>query len=204
MKVTLQFFLYLSLCLLSVYANALDVNITIKTEGGGKPKVIGQTNLPDGMKLMITISRKASSYRGQDHATVMNGVFQAGPFTQKGQPFNPGTYMIEVSSPLTALQPQSVRKVLGKEGKNLQGQYVDESSLGDKMVRYESTFEVGGGASEQLDSETRKQSEKELHKWWSETCKLSCELDRNVASRENTAFNWDSCYSECLANGRGY
>jgi hypothetical protein len=190
------------LSLLSASAFALNVNITTNIEGGGKPKVIGQTNLPDGMKLMIKISRKVSAYMAQDKATVLNGRFQAGPFTQKGQPLNSGTYTLEITSPFASLQPQPVRDVIGKDGGNLQGPYVGELPLNEQKVEYVDTFEVGDGALEQLDRKTRRRSEEESYKWWSETCELSCASDKKAAARGNTAFNWDSCFSGCMKMGR--
>ena len=59
-------YLAASLCLLSNAAHALNVTLSVKNEGDGKPTIIGTTNLPDGIELMITIARKESRYMAQD------------------------------------------------------------------------------------------------------------------------------------------
>ena len=51
-------------------AQALNVSLSAKTEGGSKPIVTGVTNLPDGTDLMITISRTESQYMAQDKVKV--------------------------------------------------------------------------------------------------------------------------------------
>lgn len=41
---------------------ALNVNMGVNAEGTDKPVVVGTTNLPDGIELMVTTRRKASGY----------------------------------------------------------------------------------------------------------------------------------------------
>ena len=49
----------------SKIAAALEPTITVDIEPQ-RPVVKGETNLPDGTELMVTVSRKESSYSAQD------------------------------------------------------------------------------------------------------------------------------------------
>ena len=57
-----------------------------------------------------------------------------------------------------------------------------------------------GVASEQLDREARKQGEEDSHKWWLESCETVCAISGEASLTDNKEFNWDSCYSKCLAD----
>jgi hypothetical protein len=188
------------LWLVAQATSAFSVSITTTLEGGDKPTVIGKTNLPNGTELMVTLSRKESSYMAQDKAVVSNGQFRAGPFSQKGTPLNPGVYQIEVSSPLAALQPQSVRAVIGQDGGKLEGPLAKKSQFGGKVVEYRSTTKIGtASASAQKDQVAREEAKKDRHDWWIQSCKDNCNLVSRYAAQRNEAFNWDKCYQKCLA-----
>jgi hypothetical protein len=85
------------------------------------PSIIGDTNLPDETKLMVSIKKPhlpnaaarlaaglamcedncipASGPKGQTlgtETTVLSGAFSAGPFSWNGKPFRPGSYEVEV------------------------------------------------------------------------------------------------------------
>lgn len=77
--------------------------MTAKPDGKDKPTIVGTTNLPDGIELMITLSRKENQYLAQDKTKVNGGTFRAGPFSEKGVGLNPGTYTLEVTTPLAEL-----------------------------------------------------------------------------------------------------
>src|SRR5687767_3086828 len=121
---------YVILALAPSAVGALNVTMTAKTEGGERPTIVGTTNLPDGIELMVTIRRKESSYMAQDKVRVKAGAFRAGPFSQKGAGLNPGTYALEVSSPGARLQPPQTWPVIGNDGAKLQGPLVKKSPYG--------------------------------------------------------------------------
>jgi hypothetical protein len=58
--------------------------------------------------------------------------FRAGPFSQKATGLNPGTYTVEVSSPLAALQPPQTWPAIGNDGAKLQGPLANKSPYGGK------------------------------------------------------------------------
>lgn len=172
-----------------------------KAEGVDKPIIVGATNLPDGIELMITVTRKSSQYMGQAKAKVNGGAFRAGPFSQKGSGLNPGTYAVEVIMPVTNVQPPPTWPIIGNDGKNLQGPLVKRSSFGGKIVEYKTSFKVGSGqASAAKDQGARAQAGKDKHVWWLQSCKDTCQLTQNLALKSNESFNWDSCYYKCVAD----
>src|SRR5690348_15544312 len=92
------------LFLASTHASALTVTMTATVEGEEKPVIVGKTNLPDGIDLMITVRRKESQYSAQVKTKVKGGTFRAGPFSQGGVSLNPGNYTVEVMTPVAAVQ----------------------------------------------------------------------------------------------------
>jgi hypothetical protein len=56
---------------------------------------------------------------------VKNGQFSDGPFTDKGTALRPGTYVLEISSPVAVYQPADVLAIIGPLGENMIGPLVD-------------------------------------------------------------------------------
>lgn len=189
------------LCIFSAtQASALDVAMSTKVLGGNKPVIVGTTNLPDGIELMITLQRKESNYMAQDKANVSGGSFQVGPFSQNGASLNPGTYTLEVSMPLANFQPPPTWPVIGKDGAKLQGPLAKNSMFGGKVVEYRTSFNVGGGASAEKDNAARALVDKDKHEWWLNSCKYSCDTTQNLANKQGAPRNWNLCYNKCVAN----
>ncbi|HSY75038.1 MAG TPA: hypothetical protein VK810_06180 [Dongiaceae bacterium] len=113
---------------------SFDVSL-IKTPDG-KVKISGKTNLPDEMELMLSLRNKASGYFAQDKVSVLNGKFESAGFSKQGDSLPVGNYDVSVSSPLPDLEPASVTSVIGKNGENLTGEFM-ESSMGSNMVNFE-------------------------------------------------------------------
>jgi hypothetical protein len=123
------------LLLVSAHASAFTVTMIAKAEGDDKPTIVGTTNLPDDIELMITLSRKENEYMAQDKTKVNRGAFRAGPFSQKGIGLNPGTYTLEISMPMAELQPPATWPVIGNDGAKLQGPLAKKSKYGGKTDR---------------------------------------------------------------------
>lgn len=145
---------------------SLEVRIKASISDEPRPMVRGTTNLPDGTNLEVWV-RKAwlpdGSLRlaaglaacGDDclpltapgpslnvlsvNATVANGQFEAGPFTDPPSKNTPpyhdardpprGRYILEVSA-WSARQPVNVREVIGQRGENLAGSLIERCCLG--------------------------------------------------------------------------
>lgn len=114
----------------------------------GKPIISGETNLPDGAELMITINTIATkeelaelglsdeemketryTTHGQDHVIVKDGKFTSSTFTKQGEKYEPNEYMVSVSMSIAQLQDESVQKIIGVNGENMTGDNVVESSI---------------------------------------------------------------------------
>lgn len=137
----------------------VQLNYTV-TNVGGKYKVSCETNLPDGMELMVTLDNSDTvaakygitakgekltdaefktlmdnSYNGQGTSKVENGKFEV---TFSGDNLLPGEYKLTISSTLAKLQKDaSVKEKLGNNGANLKGKYVVDTSDGNKLIRLE-------------------------------------------------------------------
>ena len=113
-------------------SNNKDVILQLKVETNGtlKPKITGETNLPDGTELMISLSGKTVKYDGQDKAKVQSGKFESSEFSLDGKNLQAGQYDIDVVMPIPAVQSPSVRAVIGEKGENLKGSLVKQGDLG--------------------------------------------------------------------------
>ena len=180
---------------------ALNVAITATTENASKPTVVGTTNLPDGIELMVTLTRKESNFMAQDKAKVMQGKFRAGPFSQKGQPLNPGAYLLEVMTPIASVQPPATWPVIGNDGDKLGGPLTKKDSFGGRIAQFKTTVKIGDGKpSGSLDQAAREQDKKDKHAWWLQSCKDICKMAQSLAQKRGESFNNDRCYYKCVAD----
>lgn len=106
------------------------LNFNIETDGTRKPKIIGETNLPDGTELMFSIEGKTVRYNGADKGTVQNGRFQSDTFSSNYNDLEVGQYLAEVLMPIAEVQTRAVRAVIGEKGENLKGSLVKKGSIG--------------------------------------------------------------------------
>ena len=103
---------------------ALDVRL--ERTASGKVQVVGDTSLPDEMRLLIGLRNPYTSYFAQDKVTVSSGGFKSAAFSNRGAALPAGTYEVSVSSPFPSLQPASVRSAIGQNGERLSGPAVIE------------------------------------------------------------------------------
>ncbi|WP_240422147.1 hypothetical protein [Paenibacillus periandrae] len=118
----------------------VTMNIKIEEEANKQVRVKGETNLPSGMGLMISV-KNDSGYLAQDSVRVLNGTFTSNAFSNKGNGLK-GNYIAEITSPTANTQPVEIKKVIGEDGKNLGGQFVKEDSDWGKRVRYSKQFTI--------------------------------------------------------------
>lgn len=112
----------------------VSIKIEIEKNAAGRVRIYGQTNLPDQMKFMVTLSNEQLQYRAQSHVVAKDGRFQSEWFTRRGNPVPTGNYTVELSSPLTQLQPKSVQLVIGEKGQYLTGNGVVTTQFGGKRI----------------------------------------------------------------------
>jgi hypothetical protein len=119
--------------------HGINVEISLAFEKGadGRVRVLGKTNLPQGMSLGLDLRNAESKYFAQDKIEVIDGRIVSSWFSDHGKPLAAGTYGIEVSSPLPEFQSEAVRKIIGRNGENLSGAV--RTSMGSKMVEYKTS-----------------------------------------------------------------
>lgn len=191
------------LLLASTQAFALTVTMNAKTENGDKPVVVGSTNLPDGIELMISITRKENQFHAQTKSKIVGGAFRSEQFSDKGTPMSPGVYTLEISMAVAMRQPSSVLPVIGDRGSKLQGPLVKNSGISElgKYVEYKTSFKIGSGqSSAEKDKLARAQDAKDKRAWKLQACKDGCAITQGAAKKRNELFDYDQCYKACSAD----
>ncbi len=160
-------------------AFAFVVTGNATTQGDpARPTVAGTTNLPAGTNLIVSILRKDRGYNAQAQCRVStDGKFTAGPYSEKGKPFSPGTYTIEVLMPLAAGQPSAVQSVIGGHGEKISGPFVHSGPGGlGKIVKYTSQFTIKGANSKADNVKARKKSEADDQAHFEKSCYETIDL----------------------------
>ena len=135
----------LAFAVLGVTAAQTPLTVTVEaaSSGGLRPYILGHTNRPDGTPLIVSLQPPREPNAAQRLAagipacspnclgaegqtTVDGGEFEVGPFGPPETGLNPGTYLLEITSPTADSQPSSVRKIIGDHGQWLMGPYVIE------------------------------------------------------------------------------
>jgi len=110
--------------------------MTISNTGGADPVIQGQTNLPDGTQLIVSLEKTNGPLMGQDNVTVSGGAFQTDQYSDHGNPYAPGIYTVEISSGEATIQPQSVQVIIGDHGQNM--------NLGGPVIADQFNLAAGG------------------------------------------------------------
>jgi len=130
-------------------AYAIDVAVQVEAQLNADSRVVvkGKTNLPQGTKLLISVSHAATGdIYGQADCTVdAGGVYRTVPIGPTSGLLE-GDYSADVTMPTANTQPVSVQKVIGDKGQNLQGKLVTEDVFGlGPAIETQQRFAVGGG-----------------------------------------------------------
>jgi hypothetical protein len=115
----------------SCYVEQIDnAHVTIK----------GETSLPADTLLLITLSCKEHAYIMQSKTSVQSdGSLSSEPFSNKKNQISglmAGKYIVEITVPIVNVQPDSVKLIMGRKGRNLVGEYVKQDSITGKTVNY--------------------------------------------------------------------
>ena len=106
------------------------LTFNVETNGTRKPKIIGETNLPDETELGGSIDSTTVKYNAGSNFFVRNGRFESETFSKNQNDLEAGQYTAEVSMPIAQVQTPAVRAVIGQNGENLKGSLVEKGSLG--------------------------------------------------------------------------
>jgi hypothetical protein len=124
----------------------INVSITMSVHGADRPIFSGTTNLPDGFQALASFEASGRIY-AQDKIVVQFGNYSIGPLRLAGGPFHPGPYTISIDSPLTELQPASVRQLIGPGGACLAGPFtipliLGGRDMGERGVHFKATTDI--------------------------------------------------------------
>ena len=62
--------------LLCPLLHAMQVKLGVTIEGDLQPAILGSCNLPDGMKLLVRVTRKESAFQSEMVVEVQSGKFK--------------------------------------------------------------------------------------------------------------------------------
>lgn len=92
--------------------------------------VDGESNLPDGYQLLVTVKQLGGTYEAQAQAVMIGGEFRAGPFSNRSRPLAVGHYVAEVNGAVASVQSARVKNAIGHLGEHLSGPAVRRSDFG--------------------------------------------------------------------------
>ena len=135
------------------------------------PLIIGETNLPNGTKVLVSVERPEIGYGGDYKSVVNNGKFQAGPFGSRNSDLRPGKYLLTVTMTSPFMQPDEVQLIIGKSGEKLKGKLI-QNSHGGKHAVYTGHIYIKGDTPKTTDAqEKRLRLSEDLGNFCHEGCK---------------------------------
>jgi len=188
----------LSLLLASFAAYATQVELTTTVEGDLQPTIKGLCNLPTGMRLMVHVARKESAFMFESSVEVQDGHFEVGPLLQGTGNLNPGRYQLEIMSVNPNDQPDAVKALIGSRGQELRGPLTRRYS-GATWARLLTTFDLGRGASAELDHARREQVRLSETRWWRKNCTDICAGGEHYAEQRWQHFDRPTCFKTCVS-----
>jgi hypothetical protein len=178
---------------------AMEVELSTEVQTPSRPTIQGTTNLPDGTKLTVIVSRKESAYRAETSTEVSSGRFVVGPLSQRGNELNPGVYQLEVGMLPAADQPLSVQQVIGRQGGKLSGPSVSREGAG-RAIRHSTTFQVGVVANPELDRMALERAKVSNTRWWKRQCRDICDNAERFERDRGREFSAPDCLKTCISN----
>jgi hypothetical protein len=188
-----------SLLIASPALHATQVELTTAVEGELRPTIEGNCNLPDGMKLIVRVTRKESAFESETPVEVQSGHFAVGPLMQANADLNQGEYHVEIMSVHPTDQPDAVRAAIGQKGQGLQGPLTRRYS-GATWVRVLTTFQIGRAANAELDEARREQVRLSQTRWWRKNCTEICSGGERYAEQRGKPFDRPACFKTCITN----
>jgi hypothetical protein len=131
-------------------------------------RIAGDTNLPDGTLLMLSLGR--GPVNGGDKVEVSGGKFSADVYPKEGASIPPGQYEVSISTPMGDLQPAGVKGQLGSDYEALTGPLLRFGSFGARLIQYETKVNLGGVVNPDADRAARKQAYREHEEFSRRSC----------------------------------
>lgn len=123
--------------------DALEVwfNLEISKNEDNTITAKGTTNLFDNASLLISIRNDERYLLAQNKSDVIDGKFDFGLFSRKGEGFSEGMYEANISLSLPSVQDREFVRKAGLEYENLSGEYVDRNGVGP-TINYTKKFNI--------------------------------------------------------------
>lgn len=177
----------------------MQVDLSANIQGERSPTIRGATNLPDGMKLLVRVTRKESAFRSETPVEVQSGHFEVGPLLQSGSDLNPGTYFLEIVSVNPSDQADAVKALIGRKGQELHGA-LTRRETGATLVRLLTTFQIGAAANPEMDRARREQVNLSQTRRWRKSCAEICSGGERYWQQKGEVFDRPACMKTCIAN----
>ena len=199
-KSTFLFWLEMAfLMMVSTALHATQVELTVAVESKLQPIIKAACNLPDGMKLVVRVTRKESGFHFETPVEAQSGHFDVRPLLQGSGDLNAGLYHVEIMSLPPSDQPEAVRAAIGQTGQELRGPLTRRYS-GTTLVRILTTFEVAGAVNSELDEARRAQVKLSETRWWRKNCTDICSGGERYSEQNGKEFDRPACFRTCLSN----
>ncbi len=131
----------------------VELTVTEDFDKENRLKFTGITNLPNETKLVLSVTGE-DEYSAQAKVQVNNGMIESEWLSNNGEGLVPGVYSLRITSQAAIIQPDSVQNIIGKQGENLEGEFVlSEETLG-KMIGYTYAFSTSDSQIVAIESET--------------------------------------------------
>jgi hypothetical protein len=167
----------------------------------GKAKISGNTNLPDGTKLLVGLQRTDIGYHADNDALVNGGKFQAGPFGSQKGALLAGTYVVEVMVPVSVVPPAGVRKVIGENYSQFTSPWKVRDWMGT-TIEYKARFVVGGKVDPQKVAAAKAGQQRATQQWLEDNCRSNPDLAAALAQQPITPLQRKALIDQCLAEVR--
>ena len=136
------------------FSDRVFIKAQLDTNDVPQPRVIGYTNLPDGMKLGIELRRR-NMFTASEFTIVSGGRFFTKPMSYDGNQeisLPPGKVELDIISPIMPMQLETVRQITGYNGENLKGDLVKADS-GQNYIHYSISTRLGKNTSLKAERE---------------------------------------------------
>ncbi|WP_408895286.1 hypothetical protein [Paenibacillus taichungensis] len=132
----------------------LHVELSVKEDSDKDNQLLftGNTNLPNRMKFILSITGE-DGLSAQKEVEVNNGKLESELISNNGAGLVPGKYNLQITSPAGIIQPISVQKKIGKQGENLEGEFVWSQETLGKMIGYTYSFSTSDAQTASIESE---------------------------------------------------
>lgn len=149
----------------AIAPDEVTITIEIVKIPGGRIRIHGTTNLPADTNLMLSVDEQSQDgFIGQSKCSVAkNGTFVSETFGPTDG-FEDGVYVAGVVMPIPRMQPDNVKKIIGSNGENLLGPFVENGSFG-VTVSLEKEFTIGGVQAAQVQKQRVADRIQQYHEW---------------------------------------